>query len=1454
MLKNIKQFTLEYGIRNYVYLINPSLSRIENVALPRFSYYYYLEPDSDIEFPDRSMRMFNAIPRNKKVAIYNVDDLTRKEGIVSILDKKVPIKIKRWHLEHLKTFKRVDLLDTAFKDANNIGLINYNAIKHMYRYKENLYTPGFKFNNLYGTLVDTLNKALTLDLEINHIVPIKIPNIIPSYYVINKLINYNELKFNRIVTDYHLRFIIEIFKWLHTDTKEKSLLSPIAEEKSNQIYLELSYKGFVTYLNLSILKSLSKNSKLESKVKLSEEKIQKLFILALFKIQKNVEAILKGELNEEGEPITSSPMTTIGDSESETTPSENVTKVEDEESEVETNEDEEKEVINKVPTQKEDTQKKYEVKGVNKLDTQLDDTYIKNFDSTLDEELKLLEENARLTDSFFEEDVLKDETTNETEEGFHTQYSVEELQASLEDTNLEKELEEFKKKAKEFKSYSMTELKALEKLYEKRKALKSPYDPNTPIDFYTNIQEEDKVITKEETKLPVAIKHIEPTYAEEKINIFDKKYIEKVMKKDIVACIKHLENTGIIISDYQVEPIKDASGNYEIHRLSIKPLDGKESTITFKIPSVDDEGEMIVTGVKIRLRKQRTDLPIRKISETVVALTSSYGKLFINRVEKKAYNPYRQLHEAIEKDYLGDKKQITDLVPGNAFDNHRKFPNVLSYLSHYFKEVHFREFVLVLDLDRLKSYFKEEVLAPYLEKGTQYPCGYWKEDNGLLLMDDNENLYKIDRELGNFFELIGYDKAKEVKNFSQIKVLGDDLALGVAISYLIGLSKLVALRGISYKILEPLERYSASINSVILRFENKKLVLENLSKEDLLLFSGWSYFKDSIKNYPLESFDSKNVYLNILEDRGYSLKHLNELELLRSLFLDPITKDVLESIHEPTQFIPLLLRANELLKDFSYPDQNDPRYSRIRGYDRVPSLIYKSLAESIRSYKLGYNRSNKIELDPYKVWNTITMDNTKKLSEDINPILDLKEKEIVTLTGSDGLSKGAIPKFLRRYHEEDMGLISEATVDSSDVAVNSYLTPFAKLKDVRGLIDSNDKDYLEHPEKIFSTSVLLAPMTEYDDPKRINFINIQNGHIIFSHGYRQPILRTGYEYVVPFRVGKLYCIIAEDDGVLKEHTHKKITVQYSNMNKEVSYPIGVRYGQMEGTIYPHELICELKVGEKFKKGDYLAYNKNFFEKDWLDPKRLVLKFHRNVTTALAMTNEVFEDSSAISARISKEMTTEVIKDLHFFIDFKKNIINLVPIGKAVKPNDILFTLIDEGSDYTNLSQSTIELLQSIGSLSPRAKVDGIIDHYDIKYNGELSDMSPTLRKLAKMLDDKVREESKGTHYEIKNNRVGSDYRIDNINLNVDQLVLTIYIRVKINQAIGDKGVFANQMKSVISEVFHDEVYSESGEMIDAFFSYKGILNRIILSPILIGTTNRLIRHASRLAAQAYFGK
>ena len=341
--------------------------------------------------------------------------------------------------------------------------------------------------------------------------------------------------------------------------------------------------------------------------------------------------------------------------------------------------------------------------------------------------------------------------------------------------------------------------------------------------------------------------------------------------------------------------------------------------------------------------------------------------------------------------------------------------------------------------------------------------------------------------------------------------------------------------------------------------------------------------------------------------------------------------------------------------------------------------------------------------------------------------------------------------------------------------------------------------------------------------------------------------------MMPFKVGKLYCSIAKDDGSVIAKTDKLLTVKYKNGETE-SIQIGNRYGRMEGSVYPHELVTKLQAGNKFKKNDYLVYNTGFFEPDWLNPSKLVMKFSRTVKVALTMTNEVFEDSSAISTELSEDMSTIIVKEKSFIIEFNKNITGLIPEGSEVEPNDILFTVLDENTDYNNLSESTIEMLQSLASLSPKAKVKGKIDKYEVRYNGELSDMSPTLRKMVSRLDRELYDETKGTSVENSNGKVSSEYRVSGKNLNIDTLELKVYIRVRLTQAIGDKGVFANQMKSVISDVYTNTITTDSGERVDAVFSYRGMLNRIVNSPILIGTTNRLLKHVSKQVADIYFGK
>lgn len=51
---------------------------------------------------------------------------------------------------------------------------------------------------------------------------------------------------------------------------------------------------------------------------------------------------------------------------------------------------------------------------------------------------------------------------------------------------------------------------------------------------------------------------------------------------------------------------------------------------------------------------------------------------------------------------------------------------------------------------------------------------------------------------------------------------------------------------------------------------------------------------------------------------------------------------------------------------------------------------------------------------------------------------------------------------------------------------------------------------------------------------------------------------------------------------------------------------------------------------------------------------------------------------------------------------------------------------------------------------------------------------------------------------------------------------------------------------------HGTNTTEDGTPIDAKFSYLAISNRIVLSPEIMGTTNTLLMHMSKLIADAYY--
>lgn len=64
-------------------------------------------------------------------------------------------------------------------------------------------------------------------------------------------------------------------------------------------------------------------------------------------------------------------------------------------------------------------------------------------------------------------------------------------------------------------------------------------------------------------------------------------------------------------------------------------------------------------------------------------------------------------------------------------------------------------------------------------------------------------------------------------------------------------------------------------------------------------------------------------------------------------------------------------------------------------------------------------------------------------------------------------------------------MISEATVDSSAVGVNAYLSANPQLKSLRGITGQYVSGETPNSAMI-STSALLAPAADVDDPKRVN--------------------------------------------------------------------------------------------------------------------------------------------------------------------------------------------------------------------------------------------------------------------------------------------------------------------------------------------------------------------------------
>jgi hypothetical protein len=1381
-------FYRRHGVRLPQHLMTPVISTLDKFEFPRNSLLNYLTLDGVRSGPASDDYFFRLI--TKQILMDHVLELSDSKGTPRKVNLSVLPYVKEYHTRN-RRFRYVKDVNSITRDEMTLLVLNFDFIPKLYRYVRSTFSEYYKWWNIQKTLWNTVNVSASSSSRQQYIFT-DLPKILPSVTSLNNYSKITNSTLIKVFPSSESLFILELWKWLSVDSRDSGVMAGLDKNNLSKINIVFKESGSWLMINLGVLESWrydQDNENPESKaqkVKIAPAQLQKRLLFTLMSLM----------------AVRTSPVDP------------------DQETEVE-----EKKAL--------DTPQEVEQDEESRLEKA--DRFLEKLESNL-EDLEKIEEKSIVE---LQPNIVKAQTQSVIKD-FHTEVSNEGSVIAICDKLAEDGL------------LTAAVYKNLTTSAGNYKKILAP-DGKSTLEEFIKISPEDLTISASKA-IPDIKTVIDKSMLKSSLLNFDQDYINKVLAKDIASMVVNVQKGGVILSNYTVEKQQDMLGNYENHIIRVRPVEGVASTLRFKLPSVDEDGLIKYNGTKYKLRKQRGDLPIRKISPGTVALTSYYGKTFVSRNTKKV-NDYATwlTNRVMEKGLDNSSVDVTDIATSNVFDNQFTGPRTYSILAMTFKSLSAKGYTFNFDHFKRAALFGQDVLDKLEVDGSVVVATNGK--GSFLTMDANDILYTAEgdnlRLEGSVEEFFKIDAASAPIEFSEIKIFGVFIPVCFFLAYQLGFDNLLEMLKVSPRKVPAGERVGLDVDEYAIVFNDVTYVFSKDDKLATMILAGFLQYDKTLRKYPAQSLNNPNVYLNILEASGLSARYLREIDLLNNLFIDPITKDLLVEMKEPTTFRGLLVRSSELLLLDKHPDQMDMKYMRIKGYERLAGAVYSELIQSIRGHGARSGKSTRpLEMHPYAVWKRVVQDPSMSLISDINPIQNLKEVEAITFSGTGGRNARSMVRSSREYHKNDMGVISESTVDSGNVAVITYMSADPQFKSLRGTTKPFEGSDID-TTALLSTSALLSPGASNDDPKRVNYISVQHSHGIACAGYRQSAVRTGYEQILAHRTTDLFALTAKQDGQIISKNATGIQIRYADGTVK-GYEIGRRFGNAAGLVIPHNVTCDLNIGDKFKEGDIISYNTGFFERDLLNPKQVIWKVGITAKTVLYESSQTLEDASSISKALSEKLMTKLTKVKTVVVKFDQSVKGLIKVNDFVEPESILCTIEDAVTSNSQLfDDESLNTLRLLSNQTPTAKTKGIVEKIEVFYHGDKEDMSETLRSISTQFDKDLTARNKSVGGSSLTGSVDGDLRVDGEPLALDSVAIRFYITSDVAASVGDKGVFCNQLKTVFSEVLAGEIRTERGEIIDAVFGQKSIQDRIVLSPALIGTTNTLLDVIGKKAAKLY---
>lgn len=968
------------------------------------------------------------------------------------------------------------------------------------------------------------------------------------------------------------------------------------------------------------------------------------------------------------------------------------------------------------------------------------------------------------------------------------------------------------------------------------------------------------------------------------INDFDNSYIDKQYLDDLVGNFKAFnddEAVSVYIDKIDIEDSSDSQTYKDTFSVKLKDDRGTVHNVKVDVPKVFEGKYIKVNGSKKIITKQLVMLPVVKTKPTEVWITTNYNKIIMERFGRKnapmtVYLSNLLKRDAEIKERLVSGYELT-LSRGNSVLANGSFPVSIDYMdissttTRLFLKGPKATYEFFFNQKSILEYFanpSNKIDATYDTKN-YYPIGL---ENGktVLVMPVNQN--KVCRVVGDKVESLGVElsefiiqlldtatgrtlnsiisqavSANQSMTYSRCKILGRLIPTAILIAGQIGLENMLKRAEIDYTFSSTNKQVNLGDGVLKMKLADGYIIYDAKKSTNSLLVSGLNVLDSSA--YTLDEMNGQEPYLAYYQNEFKSRNVARGVHNALSLMVDPITKEVLQDLGQPTNILDIFIYANRMLEDLSSRKFNDMNIYRVRGAEQINAILYKLLADSYKNYKESVNNRNpqKISLPKDLVLKEILKANTLDESSDLNPSLEIDKQASVTFRGPAGRNNEAsYTNEIRGYDKTMEGVLGITSPDSKSVGMVRQLSYDTKLNGIRGYIDTSGIEGSDLAQ--FSALELMNPFTaRHADAPRIGMQSTQSKHHLATISNDPLLVSSGIERAIPYQVSDIFAIKAKDSGTVKKVDKKLqiLVVSYDSGKTDV-FDIAPKLNKnSNGGFYVGQHLSLLVAeGDTFAKGDILAKNDDFFK----GTKQGEISYVTGKLSKIAISSSsaTYEDSSIITDSMSEKMAAKVSMKKAISIGKAANIQYLVKPGQLVKTGQPLAVFEPQFDDSSinsildKLGQEYEQEIQEISNKVVKSKYTGRVVRVDVYYNRELTEFSPSVRQV---IEDYIKT-NEARAKRIKSLMAGSEAsltldlptveKIDSDKIHgeeVDGLLLEIFVEYEDKLSIGDKITFYTALKTVIADTIPADQAPYSSlhpeEEIEAVLSPLSIVSRMV---------------------------